>query len=382
MRNRILACSLLAGWLAMPALAEPALPGDIIADLQALQALLHEGEASRVLKRAETQAQRLAGGNGADRWSRALYLQLAAQAASRAGRPAEAADRLREVQAIALAPETWRLSRLREEAGLRHSAGQGKQAVALLQAWLDRTGGDAASRWRLVVWLAELERFDEAAGHLEALEAAEGLTTEQRALAVSLHRRADHEAQALSVLLAGLDAQAPAEDWRTAAALAQRVGDAGRAAAIWETGWRLGALAGEADLLRLARLHLTGGTPARAGDHLARALETGALADSLETRRLMARAWEAARDHDRALAAWRRVAKRSDAGDDWLRLGRLALAWGDETLAHTALRQASRRGIAQADPWLDEMRRERAVQRAQEGVEASSREAPANEKGD
>ncbi|PMR71476.1 hypothetical protein C1H66_02430, partial [Halomonas heilongjiangensis] len=66
-----------------------------------------------------------------------------------------------------------------------------------------------------------------------------------------------------------------------------------------------------------------------------------------------AQAWQASRDRQRALAAWEAVAERSDAGDDWLRLGQLAHGWGEPALAERALRMASERGREEAGRWLE-----------------------------
>ncbi|WP_035596708.1 tetratricopeptide repeat protein, partial [Halomonas salina] len=150
-------------------------------------------------------------------------------------------------------------------------------------------------------------------------------------------------------------ADGDAETWSRAASLAQRLGDPGRAAAIWEAGWRRGVLAGAEDLHQRIRLHLAGGTPARAAELLTTALEEQALPDDLEHRRLLARAWQAARDHDEALAAWRDVAERSGAGDDWLRLGELAYGWGEWDIAGEALAKARDLGEPEAEEWLSSL---------------------------
>ncbi|MDN3556716.1 hypothetical protein QWY76_12065, partial [Halomonas maura] len=136
------------------------------------------------------------------------------------------------------------------------------------------------------------------------------------------------------------------------AALAQRLGDPGRAAALWEAGWRRGVLAGREDLRQRIRLHLAGGTPARAAELLAESLEQGDLVDTLANRRLLARAWQAARDRERGLAAWEALAERSEAGGDWLQLGRLAHGWGEWEIAGEALEKARDLGEAEAQDWL------------------------------
>ncbi len=341
------------GWLiALPALAQaPALPGDIIADLEQLQRQLEQGELDRVGERAHAQARRFADGNAADRWAAALYRQLAAAAEAGAGRHAAAADHLREARKSQQAPQRDRW--LREEARLRSAAGQAEAAVALWLDWHQRHAGSVDDRWRLARALAELSRWDEAATWVErALADDPAPEARRQTLAATVFQRAGRGEDALERLEAALDAEASPEAWRRAAALAQGLGDAQRAAATWEAGWRLGALSGEEDLRQRIELHLAAGTPARAAEYLDAALAEAALPDSLENRRLLARAWEAARDREQALEAWREVALRSGEGDDWRRLGLLAHAWGQPELARQAMQQAQAKGSDVPERWL------------------------------
>ncbi|MBA2778569.1 hypothetical protein H1D44_06615 [Halomonas kenyensis] len=331
----------------------PALPGDIIADLEQLQRQLQQGEHDRVAEHARSQAQRLEGGNAADRWAGALYRQLAAGAEADMGRSESAADQLRQARRVQEAPSRQRDRWLREEARLRLAAGHTEEAVALWLDWHERHDGSTDDRWRLARALAELERWEDAAGWVERALADDPAPDERRQmLAASVFQHAGRGEQALARLEAALGAEAPPEAWRRAASLAQGAGDAQRAAAIWEAGWRLGVLNEEADLRQRIELHLIAGTPARAAEHLEAALVDEALPDTLDNRRLLARAWEQARDRERALAAWREVAQRSEEGADWRRLGLLAHAWGRAELAREAMRQAQRRGVEIDPRWL------------------------------
>lgn len=346
------------GWLlgVSPGWAAPALPASFIDDLEGLQQRLEAGEVQAVGERAIYQAERLAGGNAADRWARALYLQLAAGAAARDDDPATAADYLRVAREIRGVEPSQQDRWQRDEARLRLAAGQAERGAALLADWLTRHEGQPQDRWRLVRALAELGRWEAAADRLEnALAVTLEPSETQRVLATAVLRRAGREAAALALLSDDLTGSRDPERWREAAALARRVGDAGLAAAIWEAGWRRDVLEGRDDLRQLIDLHLAGGTPARAAEYLEDALKAGYLEDSEAHRRLLAQAWEAARDRDRALSAWEVLARRSRDGDDWLRLGQLAHAWGHRELAERALNQARERGEAEAKRWLEAM---------------------------
>lgn len=332
MRYTLLSVSaLLFCWLmgASPTQAAPPLKAGFIDDLRQLEVTLQKGDPAAVEERALAQSRRLAAGNTADRWARALYLQLAAAAAVQREEPAAAADYLAKARGIegieAQHHDRW----LRDEARLRLAAGERERGSELLAEWLARHPGEPEDHWQLARSLAHLERWEEAADRVQqARELTPQLDDRQRALASAVLRRAGRNEAALSLLDSELAESRDPGRWREAAALAQRLGDAGRAAAIWEAGWRAGVLTGADDLRRLARLHLAGGTPARAAEHLEAALESGELADSEANRRLLAQAWERARDRERALAAWQAVAERSGKEDDWTRLGRLAYAWG------------------------------------------------------
>ncbi|WP_197038421.1 tetratricopeptide repeat protein [Billgrantia saliphila] len=343
-------------WLAtVPAVtaAPPALPGDVIADLERLQQQLQQGADEAAGERARTQARRLEGGNAADRWASALYLQLLAGAETQAGRYEAAAEALHQARQTQEAPQEQRDRWLREEARMRIAAGQRERGAELLSDWLQRHEGGPADYWRLARTLAELERWEEAARWAErALAMGEAPDARQQRLANIVLQRAGKGAEALAALEAELNASSEAADWRRAAALAQGLGDPVRAAALWEAGWRLGVLAGEGDLEQRIELHLAAGTPARAAELLEVALTEEALPDTLANRRLLARAWEEARARERALEAWRTVAERSGEGDDWQRLGLLASAWGRLELAQEAMQQAQVRGVDVDERWF------------------------------
>lgn len=348
---------LLAGaWLGMaaPVLAAPSLPGGLIRDLQGLEQRLQADAAGEVRGRALAQAERLAGGNAADRWARALYLQLAAGAEARLGNARAAADHLASARAIDAveAPQADRW--LRQEVGLRLEAGQAGRARTLLADWLSRHDGAADDHWRMARLEAAEASWEAAARWVRrALDSGGEPGGERARLAAGVLQRAGDDASALGVIERRLEgAERDPEAWRRAAALAQRLGDPGRAAALWEAGWRHGVLAGREDLLQRIRLHLAGGTPARAAELLAESLEAGDLVDNLANRRLLARAWQAARDRDRALAAWEALAERSEAGGDWLQLGQLAHGWGEWGLAERALERALALGEPAAEAWL------------------------------
>lgn len=339
------------------AAAAPTLPGGVINDLKSTQDRLQGGEHAEVGRHSRAQAERLAGGNAADRWARALYLQLAARAEARLGDAAAAADLLAQARKIrgirsmdAAQVDRWQ----RQEAGLRRQVGDNPQARELLGDWLSRHPGSADDRWLMAMLLADDEQWSDSASWVKrALELDTTPDDTHSAFAAGVLQRAGDSGGALDVIEQRLsDAGDTASEWRRAAGLAQQLGDAGRAAAIWEAGWQLGVLAGSDDLEQRIRLHLAAGTPARAAELLEQALLDGALPESLPRQRLLAQSWQAARDRDQALAAWQALAEQTGRADDWLELGRLASGWGQWEQARHALERARSLGSDDADDWL------------------------------
>ncbi|WP_245392147.1 heme biosynthesis protein HemY [Salinicola halophyticus] len=367
----------------------PALRPDMIQTLHSMQSQLETGDDAAVASRAAASASRLQGGNAADRWARALFLQLAASANARQGNDSQAADQLAEARGTDEVPDARRLAWLRQEAQLRLSAGQTEQGADRLTQWVERSGGDDTSRWLLVQARASLKEWSAAANSLDRLRqsGAEGWSSSQQQLASTVYQQTGRFDDALALL--GDDASSP-DVWRRAAGLAQQAGDDGRAAAIWESGWRRGALTSRDDLLQLAKLHIAGGTPARAAEYLQSWLDDGQLQSSPATLRLTAQAWTAARDHHQALTAWRKLAERSGRAEDWQQLAELAYGWGewqttldafsalreaggdmsgrdwllqgiatvqldDQDAARDAFRRAKAAGVDQAQQWLDSL---------------------------
>lgn len=334
--------------------AAPALRSDMVASLERLQARLGDGDPAVLAREAEAAAERLAGGNAADRWARALFLQIAATAEVERGNDVRAAALFAEARGIDGVESRYRRRWLHQEARLRLRAGQTEQGAALLKRWLESGEGAADDAWLMAQARADLDQWAAAAQWVDRARQASGVLPERwQSFAAAVYQRAGRNAAALAVLDVLLaDDDAPADVWRRAAGLAQRLGERGRAAAILEAGRRRGVLTGETDLRRLIELHLAGGTPARAAEQLDAALARGRLPDDLDNRRLLARAWSAARAHDKALVAWREVAERSGRADDWRRLGELAYGWGRRQTVVEALQKAREAGDATPRDWL------------------------------
>ncbi|GHC19361.1 hypothetical protein GCM10010082_08710 [Kushneria pakistanensis] len=325
--------------------AGPALSQQSIDRLQGLERELSVGHYQQVVDTARSRAASAGSGQG-DQWARALYLQLAASAAQRLDQPGRAADLLYQARTIDTAPLAQRLQWLEQEARLRVRAGQLEQAAALFDRWQGQTTPAVEDLWLGARIHARLQQWDEALRWISlARERDSTPDSDQLALAASVYQQTGQFEAASSVVEAQLDQDDsdPAR-WQQAAALYQRIGQPGRAAALWEAGWQRGILKGEEALLTRAKLHMAGDTPARAAEMLSQALENGELKDSDAHRRLLARAWAQARDHQKALQAWQAVAERTDEAHDWYMLGDLAYGWGIWEQAEQGFARARARG--------------------------------------
>ncbi|WP_309766984.1 hypothetical protein [Vreelandella gomseomensis] len=355
MTMRVWGCICLIGLWASFANASPALPGDIIGDLNRLQTQLRDAQYASVVSRATQQATRLQTGNAADRWASALYQQLAANALAHQGQPGDAANRLVQARELAAGEQAQVARWLREEVSLRHAAGQTTQASDLLAEWLESQGAGAPAEdyWKLTRWLADDQRWQEAAEWLErSLNQTAEPDATQRRLALVVYQRTQQTDQALDLLLGGLDEGSDGAHWRQAAGLAQQSGQPGIAAALWDTAWKLGRLDEDGDRWQLIHLHMAGGTPARAAEYLETWLESGDIVRDETSLRLLANAWHQARDRTQALDAWQALATLSKEGSDWRQYGQLAFAWGQDERAEKALSRAQSLGDDQAGEWL------------------------------
>lgn len=354
--QRLAGVLMLSVWASMAQASEP-LSGDIIQDLNLLQSQLAAGEAfDGVASRAIAQAERLASGNRADQWASALYHQLAAGALVRQQQPAEAADQLASARQRSSVEASQAAKWLLEEAALRRSAGQRSEAITLYEQWLTNREDSQEKRqasWQLVSLLAQEQAWEDAAARLTSLlEQNASLSDAQQSLVLAVFRNAGQSDQALGWLLDDLNTQSAPQAWRQAAGLAQQAGQPGVAAGIWEMAWQLGKFSGSDDRLMLIRLHMAGGTPARAAEHIEEALQSEEMVRDEQALRLLATAWQQARHVEKALQAWQALVEETQVASDWRQYGQLAYAWGKDAQAEEALQQAFELGDQEVEPWL------------------------------
>ncbi|MCM5703247.1 tetratricopeptide repeat protein [Larsenimonas salina] len=327
--------------------AGPALSQSTVDRIDALSSTLSSNPAA-VVQKAGASIEALGKGRSqSDRWARALYEHLMARAYAHQGQPGEAARYFARAHSDDVVPLSLRREWLREEARYRLEAGQTRRGRALFERWAAQARPDANDYWTLTELAAEARDWPGAARYLKrARRAGIDLTPQRQSLADAIHQHSGDYASLLSPLLKRLDAHPGDRALRLrAVALYQRLGEAGKAAAIWEAGWQRGVLSGAKSLDRLVALHLAAGTPARAAEWLEKGLSSGTLEETTARRRTLAEAWTAARARDKALASWTALAERTGAPEDWRDLGELAYSWGDWSQVITAMTNARKAGL-------------------------------------
>ena len=167
--------------------------------------------------------------------------------------------------------------------------GQFRKAIPLAEQVVRETPAADDIWYRLLVGMNyELERFDQAVRWQQAL----------------LQR-----------------APESADNWRQLASMQSLAGEQVAAAATLRLAREAGIELETTDLENLIALHARSGAPWQAARLMQALLDEGLLSSSADRLRRLAYLWQSARDYERALAAWERVARSGNSTD------RLRLAW-------------------------------------------------------
>jgi tetratricopeptide (TPR) repeat protein len=145
-----------------------------------------------------------------------------------------------------------------------------------------------------------------------------------------------------------LAARFPSErHWVQLALVHAALEDYSSSLSVQQLAYRQGLLTEDEDLRRLARSYLHQNLPHPAAEVLAKGLADGAIATDAEVLELLANAWIAAREYERALAPLEQAAQLSEQGDLYVRLGQVYLqreAWTEA--AQSLLRAIEKGGLS------------------------------------
>ncbi|SDT94331.1 tetratricopeptide repeat protein [Halopseudomonas salegens] len=128
--------------------------------------------------------------------------------------------------------------------------------------------------------------------------------------------------------------------WRQLAGLQSLAGQQRAAAASLRLAREAGLDLSEQDMDNLIALQVQAGAPWQAARLTEELMAAGLLASTPQRQRQLAQLWQQARDHDRALAAWTRVAEASGRSEHWLQVAGLHLQQADWPALLTILERA------------------------------------------
>ncbi|MCM2130943.1 tetratricopeptide repeat protein [Larsenimonas rhizosphaerae] len=355
-----------------PVLADgPALPEATVTRIQSLEGTLDRHPA-RVIEQARRALGELSSSRQ-DQWVQALYWQLMARAFAAQGKAEEAAEYFNRARNNDVAPIALRRNWLREAARWTLAAGDTARGRALFERWAGQSTPSAQDLWTLVELAVQARDWSGASHWLSrAMQAGIAMTSERSALAQAIYQHSSDAGNAQRLVQRDID-RAPDDPmvWKRGVALYQQMNQPGRAAALWEAGWRRGVLSGADALETRIRLHLAGGTPARAAEYLQQALKEGILPSDEAHLRQLADAWTAARARHQALTAWQSLSEHTRAPADWSQMGELAYQWGQWDLVVTAMTRARAAGLEHAGrSWLLQAVAESTAGRQQQALAA------------
>jgi tetratricopeptide (TPR) repeat protein len=250
-------------------------------------------------------------------YEKALTLQTLGYAYAGIDRDRDAIDafeRSLEMDALPDAPTNELQNRL---ARLYTRIEQYEKAYDYLQDWfaqIEKPGaGDYALKANI---LAQLDRTSEAIEAIRtAIERTDSPKEQHYQLLVSLQYRSERFAPAMETLQDML-AQWPDQKqyWTQLASVYLQLERNQDAHAVMKLAYRKGLLESETELLRLARIGLSIGVPAKTAELLEQELKRGRIEANEDHWALAGQAWAQAREWERAIHAYAEAAKRGNAG--------------------------------------------------------------------
>jgi len=134
--------------------------------------------------------------------------------------------------------------------------------------------------------------------------------------------------------------------WRQLAAIQQQADDYPRAFATLRTAYQQGLEFNEGELEQLIAMASAANQPWQGAKILARLLQQGRLADSLQRQERLAQLQWQAREKEAALEYYRKLAQRSQQAQHWMTVVQLASEQENWALAKEALQAADKSGAA------------------------------------
>lgn len=224
------------------------------------------------------------------------------------------------------------------------------KAIDLLEQWF-RTASNPGSGPYVFLSQAyyQQKKYREAVGPLDkaiAIANEKGQEVKENWL---LLKRVYHyelkEYQTVADVLNQLIARFPKREyWNQLSSVYGELEDTKRQLAVLELANMQGYLDRSQDLRNLAQLYMMNGDPLRGAQTLEKAVADGIVENDLANLRLLAQAWSAAREDDKALPVLKRAAQISSDGKLDLRIAYSYMNIDDYDAAATSVREALRKG--------------------------------------
>lgn len=273
----------------------------------------------------------------------ALVLQTWAYAEIADGRYPAAAKRLAQALAYGALPAKVAHPLRFTLAQLYAQQERYTEAAKQLKRWFaSENKADAKAHVLAAQVYAALKHYKTAIRHARAaLAAAKPANESHYRLLLSLYLQAGHWENAASLLQGDILRQYPQkrEYWRQLASIQMQRKQESRAASTLSLAYRQGLLE-PADIRQLAQLYLYLEMPHKAATLLQQAMQSRQLRRSASHQRLLAMAWQAAREPQAAVAAYRQAGE----SDDLLRAGELLIDLEQWFEASEILRRAIKTG--------------------------------------
>ena len=225
--------------------------------------------------------------------------------------------------------------------------GKYKKAIALLEAWLKQSKGEPSPQLRLMLANAyvQVKDYKGALPHAEALF-KDAKVADESLLQLMLAIRFELEQydKVVEILTELVERFPKKEYWLQLSAAHGQLKDHRRALAVLELANRQGLLEKESELVMLAQSYLSQELPLQAAELLDKEMEAGRVEPSQKNLELLANAWMAAREGDKALKVLEQAAKKAQTGEPFMRLGQLQMQQERWAQALSALQRALKKG--------------------------------------
>lgn len=306
----------------------------------------HEALAAEKYGEALEELAEMKGNSRLNEHEQALMWQTYGYVYSAQGKYSQAIDAFEKCLALGGLPDVAQLNTMYNLAQLYVVREKYRKAVETFQKWFAAAPDPPAeAHYMYAIPLLQLGRKKAALEQAElALKKAKSPKEPWLQLALSLYfenKRYRDAVRVLEILVARFPKK---QYWMQLSAVYSELDQDKKALAALEAAYLQGMLTDERELLNLAQLYLYNEVPYKAAKVIEKGMAEGRVKGSAESWELLANAWLAAREREKALKPLERAAAASSKGQLYLRLAQVQIdreQWAD---ARKSLRKALSKG--------------------------------------